>query len=1670
MRKLILFLFVMCLYATSYTQMTDNGVTLYGNEWINYNNDYLKVSVEEKGIYRITFGDLQNNGFSSDIIGSEIQLYNNGNQVPLLTSNEGKWSSDDFLLFYGERNDGEVDRFHYRSWDRGQLNPKQSLYSNTRNYFLTIEEGSQNNPRYTQLENDLSGSLPDKQEFYMHREENVYGERHYGPVTPDVADIQYSSFLRTEGYGNAMRPNHVLEFEVTDEYDAPIKPRVEFRLGTSVSPNHILEFEITNRFLDTDEFTGFKVQDYSYSFNNNLLRSTTKLGITGKGQADNIIVAHASLVYPRAFTANGNGVFVFEREGSSDNVYYEIANFSGASSNYAFDLENSAYLQPVMQDDVAKIYFPVGGELRSEIYIVSDSEIKTPLAFSKRNFQILDNINPQYLILTSELLNNSESGINPIQSYADFRSSTEGGSYDVAILNVEEVIDQFGYGIEGFAYGIRNFSQYIKPKWPNHQMVFIIGKALDYSLNNKVTNIVSYVPTYGHPGSDNLLFSDKGLTYPNVGIGRLAARSKEDVSNYLRKVRIHAALGDVANKTVEERLWLKDVIHLSGGDPGIEQSLYNHLGEMKDILEMGKYGAAVTTFRKTSSDPVQTEVSQEIINKIDNGISLLTFFGHSSAGTFDFSVEDPTKYQNEGRLPLIFSMGCHSGDIHEAINSLSEKMVITEDVGAVAFLASSGAAFTSSLSVLGKNFYDKIADKFYGQPLGLTLQNLTEELYDSTSTKVRTLHEQNTLHGDPAIVLFTAEGPDYVVDFATVKTEGQVGTTDENIIFNFDIVNLGTTVRDSINNMLIHNYGSGSSDTVYFKSLAPPNRTSLSVSVENPGFASLGKNTVNIILDIDNRIEEFPNPVAEENNDLTKAYANEGYCFFVFDNSAFPIYPKEFSIVNEKQVTLKASANNAFATKEYYLLEIDTTENFNSPRLEKGEVFSSPGFIEWSPAQELTHETVYYWRISPKEMENTVWNYSSFVYLENASDGWNQSHAYQWLKDDYETFSYDEPRREFLFAENINEVRIINGTFPAHKPTIFTLNTPYEYLSSVGDGEIPAGVYICVFDGDTGLPWENAPSPDGGLYDSEFYTWWALGYPTFPYRTNNTENRYKAIQFLEDVVPDGHYVAFYTIQRSDFGNPNVGSPQAFEWADDANINPDGRDLMTVLESNGAKRVRELAPDPLPYIFVYRKGDPSYEPKEIISDDLTDNIELQFNIVGRWFEGNVSSTVIGPAQDWNKLLWSLDEVNLEEDEYKLELKGIKENGEEETLVESVEEFDFDLSFVDANIYPHLRLNLFSADSESRSPVQMDYWRVLYQEKPEAVLDVNRKFVFESDSLFLGEPFKMSTLATNISNTDMDSLLVRYTIVDESNKEINEYQTLAPLKAQETTDIIFEYDTEELLGVQQFRVEINPEMAQPEQYLFNNIGIRNFKVQGDRINPILDVTFDGMRIMDGDIISPKPHVRIDLQDENEFLYVTDLSNFHLALQKLPDSQSYPIDLNSPEILFTPADSSRGNKASIDYYPELETGEYIFYAQAEDASGNLSGDQDVEVRFRVVEDSKVSNVLNYPNPFSTSTQFVFTLTGLDVPEVFTIQIMTVSGKVVREITKEELGELRIGLNRTDFKWDGTDEYGSKLANGVYLYRVFTSTSGDSFDQFYNEKIDGFFKEGFGKLVIMR
>ena len=81
------------------------------------------------------------------------------------------------------------------------------------------------------------------------------------------------------------------------------------------------------------------------------------------------------------------------------------------------------------------------------------------------------------------------------------------------------------------------------------------------------------------------------------------------------------------------------------------------------------------------------------------------------------------------------------------------------------------------------------------------------------------------------------------------------------------------------------------------------------------------------------------------------------------------------------------------------------------------------------------------------------------------------------------------------------------------------------------------------------------------------------------------------------------------------------------------------------------------------------------------------------------------------------------------------------------------------------------------------------------------------------------------------------------------------------------------------------------------------------------------------------------------------------------------------------------------------------------------------------------QITNVLNYPNPFVNYTQFWFTHNKPFEPLEVQVQVMTVSGKIVW--SKNQIITTEGFLSR-EIKWDGKDDFGSDLANGVYVYQI--------------------------------
>ena len=129
-----------------------------------------------------------------------------------------------------------------------------------------------------------------------------------------------------------------------------------------------------------------------------------------------------------------------------------------------------------------------------------------------------------------------------------------------------------------------------------------------------------------------------------------------------------------------------------------------------------------------------------------------------------------------------------------------------------------------------------------------------------------------------------------------------------------------------------------------------------------------------------------------------------------------------------------------------------------------------------------------------------------------------------------------------------------------------------------------------------------------------------------------------------------------------------------------------------------------------------------------------------------------------------------------------------------------------------------------------------------------------------------------------------------------------------------------------------------------------------------------------------------------------------------------------------------NSANPKMVAEYRPHLEDGDYSINLLAKNAAGNINDSAGVTRSFTVLSDTRLLSVYNYPNPFSGETYFTFKLS--QIPDELKINIYTVAGRLVKVIEKNS-PELRTDFNR--IYWDGRDEDGDRLANGVYLYKMY-------------------------------
>ncbi len=438
----------------------------------------------------------------------------------------------------------------------------------------------------------------------------------------------------------------------------------------------------------------------------------------------------------------------------------------------------------------------------------------------------------------------------------------------------------------------------------------------------------------------------------------------KEIEDYLEKIIEYENVQKNSPNTLAGREWMKNVLHVTGSsDPYLGTVLCNYMGVYRDIISDTSYGGRVTSFCKASTNTIEQINSERIAKLFEEGISILTYFGHSSTTTLEFNLENPQDYNNQGKYPMFFVNGCNAGNFFtynparlQFNETLSEKFTLAKQRGGVVFVASTHYGIVNYLNIYLNNLYRYMSEYDYGKAIGEITRDALHQMVIITGPNdfyARVHAEEITVHGDPALHINELNKPDYVVEEPQVKVSPAfVSVAENSFSIKAKMVNNGKSVDDSIRVDVKRQYPDGSTESILNKKI-PGIRYADSVLINVPIVATRDKGLNKIIVTVD--ADQLVDEVTENNNSVVKE-------LFIYEDEARPVYPYNYAVINNPVQKLFASTANALSPSKEYLLELDTTHLFNSPSKVSKTVLSKGGVVEFDPAINYKDSTVYFWQ------------------------------------------------------------------------------------------------------------------------------------------------------------------------------------------------------------------------------------------------------------------------------------------------------------------------------------------------------------------------------------------------------------------------------------------------------------------------------------------------------------------------------------------------------------------------------------------------------------------------------------------------------------------------------------------------------------------------------------
>jgi len=693
-------------------------------------NPAYKILVSEEGIYRVTSAS----GIDVDGMDlSQVRLYNLGQEVAI-SVHDG--DGDDYIEFYGRPVDAAY-----------------AKYATYNVYWLTTQGGSGDPKRMEPIDGTPgSGTVASTHVFTLHHEQ----DQAYWGVAPGGDTLDRWVFSTAVSSGNTV------DFDLSLP-GAAGQGSVKILMGGTWNTDHEVGVSVKKgeTTLATGTFTWSGIAFYEATIDAvNFGEGEHTVTIACNSGDDAIVVDWFEVTYPRSFAVSTDTLKFSHETG----YRYRVSGFTG-NDLLAFDITSPDEVARVtnfqtidMGDSYTLDCEPQTGAGERTYYVLSTGAAKTPSGVSQDSPSTLsDTANgADYILITHRDLGWDGNG-DPHPWLTNLINLREGQGLRVTVADVEDIYDEFGYGMVT-PEAIKDFLTYAYTNWspPAPRYVLLVGDtSYDYK-DNMGYGAVNYAPGYliftqyrGETVTDEWFACISGDdVISDLSIGRLPAESAAEAAVMVNKILAYET-------TANTKTWEKNTLLIADNQIEAYESVFETMNEDAAALMPTGLNAP---FKGYLDDYLAVgDLTEDIKEKINEGALIVNYSGHGSVQIWAhetiFNNGNVAQLTNE-EPPFFVSMSCETGYfVYPYVwnfPSLAEALLRSEK-GAVAALMPTGMTETEGQHILDTALFDAIFTediRTLGPAISMAKQTLL-----ANGSQYEEVSQTFLLFGDPATEL-----------------------------------------------------------------------------------------------------------------------------------------------------------------------------------------------------------------------------------------------------------------------------------------------------------------------------------------------------------------------------------------------------------------------------------------------------------------------------------------------------------------------------------------------------------------------------------------------------------------------------------------------------------------------------------------------------------------------------------------------------------------------------------------------------------------------------------------------------------------------------------------------------------------------------------------------------